>query len=124
MILLENIFYINYFVLSYSIDVVSTFSYKKCLTFVSMGVREMTGYDVIPGMRPLLHGLDVIPAWIYNHRPSKVWDEITYPFQNFNGCAVEFWEWISNFIPHMIMNVITSSMLGFKLNHVSKGGPW
>ena len=24
-----------------------------------------------------------------------MWDEITYPFANFNG-----WEWISNFIPH------------------------
>ena len=30
----------------------------------------------------------------------KVWDEITYPFPNFNDEAVEIWEWISNFIPH------------------------
>ena len=30
---------------------------------------------------------------------SEVWDEITHPFPNFNGCAVEVWEWISNFIP-------------------------
>ena len=29
------------------------------------------------------------PAWISNHMPSKVWDEITYPFLNFNGAAVE-----------------------------------
>ena len=29
------------------------------------------------------------PAWISNHTPSKVWDEITYPFLNFNGCTVE-----------------------------------
>ena len=27
--------------------------------------------------------------------PSKVWDEITYPFPNFNGATVEVWEWIS-----------------------------
>ena len=27
--------------------------------------------------------------WISNHMPSKVWDEITYPFLNFNGCTVE-----------------------------------
>ena len=37
--------------------------------------------------------------------PSKVWDEITYPFPNFNGCTVEVWEWISKFIPHFIMDV-------------------
>ena len=31
-------------------------------------------------------GLTLIPAWISNYMPGKVWDEITYPFQNFNGC--------------------------------------
>ena len=35
------------------------------------------------------HGLTFIPAWISNHAPSKVWDEITYPFLNFNGTTVE-----------------------------------
>ena len=35
------------------------------------------------------HGLTLIPAWISNHMSSKVWDEITYPFPNFNGCPVE-----------------------------------
>ena len=39
--------------------------------------------------------------------PSKVWDEIIYPFPNFNGAAVEVWEWISNFIPYLIIDVIT-----------------
>ena len=28
-------------------------------------------------------------SWISNHMPNKVWDEITYPFLNFNGCTVE-----------------------------------
>ena len=46
------------------------------------------------------HGLTLIPAWISNHMPSKVWEEIIYPFPNFNGCTVEVWEWISNFNPH------------------------
>ena len=32
---------------------------------------------------------------------SKVWNEITYPFLNFNGCIVEVTEWIRNFIPHV-----------------------
>ena len=35
------------------------------------------------------NGLTLIPAWISNHTPNKVWDEITYPFLNFNGCTVE-----------------------------------
>ena len=39
--------------------------------------------------------------------PSTMWDQITYPFPNFNGCTVEVWEWISNFIPHFIRDVIT-----------------
>ena len=39
-----------------------------------------------------LHGLTLIPTWISNHIPSKVWDEITYPFPNFNDSTVEVWE--------------------------------
>ena len=46
----------------------------------------------------------LLPAWISNYIHYKVWDEITYPFPNFN---VEVWEWISNFIPHFIGHVIT-----------------
>ena len=38
---------------------------------------------------------------------SKVRDEITYPFLNFNGETVEVKEWISNYILHFIMDVIT-----------------
>ena len=34
---------------------------------------------------------------ISNHESSKVSDEFTYPFPNFNDCTVEVWEWISNF---------------------------
>ena len=36
-----------------------------------------------------------------------MWDEITYPFLKFNGATIEASEWISNFIPHIIMDVIT-----------------
>ena len=44
-------------------------------------------YDISSG--PFYkHGLTLIPAWISNHMPRKVWDEITYPFLNFNGCTV------------------------------------
>ena len=31
----------------------------------------------------------------------KLWDEITYPFPNFNGTNVVVCEWTSNLIPHM-----------------------
>ena len=32
---------------------------------------------------------------------------VTYPFPNFNGCTIQIWEWISNFIPRFKMEVIT-----------------
>ena len=41
------------------------------------------------------------------NQSRKVWDEITYPFPNFNGCIVEVCEWISNFIPYCISVIIT-----------------
>ena len=46
------------------------------------------------------------PAWISNYIYCIVWDEITFPFPNFNGCKVEIWEWLSNSILHCIMDVI------------------
>ena len=36
-----------------------------------------------------------------------MWGEITYPFLNFNGAAVEVYEWISNLIPDIAGRVIT-----------------
>ena len=33
--------------------------------------------------------LTLIPAWISNYIHYKMWDEITYPFLNFNGATVE-----------------------------------
>ena len=33
--------------------------------------------------------LNLTPAWISNHTPSKMWDEVTYPFINFNGATVD-----------------------------------
>ena len=34
-------------------------------------------------------GLTLIPAWISNFTHYDAWDEITYPFLNFNGATVE-----------------------------------
>ena len=38
---------------------------------------------------------------------NEVWNQITYLFLNFNGATVEVYEWISNYIPHFMMDVIT-----------------
>ena len=53
------------------------------------------------------HDFTLIPTWISNHMFSKVWDENTYTYTNFNSLIVEVLEWISNFIPHFMMDVIT-----------------
>ena len=39
--------------------------------------------------------------------PSQVWHEIINSFPIFNGCIIEVCEWVSNLIPHIIIDVIT-----------------
>ena len=60
------------------------------LTGTKLVWTEMTDRKWVQG--PLLlewFNFSLIPAWISNHMPGKVWNEITYPFLNFNGCTVE-----------------------------------
>ena len=66
-------------------------------------------------------GLTLIPAWISNYMPGKVWGEITYPFLNFN---VNHWSWGmgKSFHPTLYNVCNYLSMLGLKLNHVGKRG--
>ena len=71
-----------------------------------------------------LHGLTLISALISNYIHYKVWDEITYPFSNFNSATVEVWEWISNFIPHFTGHMIAYSCWDKKLIQVSKSTCW
>ena len=52
----------------------------------------------------LLTWLNVIPEIT-----CPVWDEITYPFPNFNGFTVNDWEWTNNFTPYFIMVIIIYS---------------
>ena len=52
---------------------------------------------------------------------GKMWDEITCPFPNFNGCTIEVWEWISNFFPHFITDVITYPCWDYRLSMLVKG---
>ena len=47
------------------------------------------------------------PSMLTNYMPIERWNEITYPFPNFNDVTVEVWELISNLSPHFIMDVIT-----------------
>ena len=51
-----------------------------------------------------------------------MWDEITYPFLNFNDYTVG--KWISSFIPHFMMDIIIYPYWDLKLNHVNKRGHW
>ena len=39
-----------------------------------------------------LYGLTSILAWINNYMPNKMWDEITYPYRNYNGTTVKVCE--------------------------------
>ena len=48
--------------------------------FIPWGVSYIIGFVV--------HGLSLFPAWISNNIPCKVWDEITYPFPNYNDASV------------------------------------
>ena len=61
------------------------------------------------------HGSILIPAWISNYIEHKVWDEITYPFPNFNGKAVEVWKLISNFT-HTLLSMWLLIFAGIKIN--------
>ena len=44
---------------------------------------ELMDYCMIPLM-PIYPRTAELLTWISNHMPSKVWDEITYPFPNFS----------------------------------------
>ena len=52
------------------------------------------------------------------HSQTSSVGEITYPFPNFNGATVEVWEWIDNFAPYIIMDVITYPNWEYKVK------PW
>ena len=63
---------------------------------------------------------------INNHMPNKVWDEITYPIQNFNGKLYRLHRWSlgmdRQFHPtHYIIDVI-SYQNWVKLIHITKSG--
>ena len=45
----------------------------------------------------------------------KELDEIDYPFPDFNGCTVDFWDSLSNFTPHFTrMKLLIHGGIKFK----------
>ena len=82
--------------------------YHRHVTIVFMS-KDLTDVRklMIPWGPFYQHGLTLIPGWISNQTPNKVWDEITYSFPSFNSCTVEVWEWVNVFISHFIMVSIT-----------------
>ena len=54
-------------------------------TVIKFNVDTSLGWSQQP---LLLTWLTLIPAWISNRMPGKVWGEITYQFLNFNGATV------------------------------------
>ena len=60
------------------------------------------------------------PAWVCVVWRSKSLLELAELC--YNRCAVEVWEWISNYCPHFAVQVWLL-MLGLKLNYVSKRNP-
>ena len=82
--------------------------YTKCPSFMFVSVCQYgTDYGCQPCQQEPPLRLIWIPAWISDYTHFKVWNEITYPFPNFNSCTIEVWEWISNFIPHFAGHMIT-----------------
>ena len=60
-------------------------------------------------------------TWTINYTHFKLWDEITYPFPNFNSFTIEVWEWISNFIPHFSGHAITYPCRDLSWTRLVKG---
>ena len=57
--------------------------------WVGVGVGGGCSHNWCPGV-PLLAWFYFFPAWMRNYIHYKVWDEIAYPFLNFNGATVKF----------------------------------
>ena len=66
----------------------------------------------------------LIPSWISNYMPSKVWHEITYPFPNLHCWTTEVWKWINVFIPNFTMYelLIHARIIYSQLQHLNHMG--
>ena len=69
------------------------------------------------------HSDNFNPSMASDYIHYTMWDEITYPSQNFNGTTAEVWEWISNVIPHFTGRVITYPCWNKSESVLVKGAP-
>ena len=42
-----------------------------------------------------------------NPMRNELWDDITDPLPNFNCCTGQVYDWMNDFIPHFMIDVIT-----------------
>ena len=98
-------------------NIISNMSCDAFAIFLPQGWWVIdTGVHVVGPL--LLRQIDLIQTCISNHMPSELWYELLYPFPNFNAATVEVWEWISNFIPHFITDVIEQWNCQWQLNTI------
>ena len=96
--------------------------FPSCV-IIMRGIRTratINKFQLVQSSRDILLQGPLLLTRISNHMRRKVRDENTYPFPNFNGYTAEVWEWISNFIPHIMIDF---SMLWLELIHACKRGP-
>ena len=57
-------------------------------------IQTYRDYAPVPTGSSVIYitGLTLVPAWISKCTHHKMWDEIIYPFPNFNGFTIEVWE--------------------------------
>ena len=57
---------------------------EQVIEYLGANVTSIPGGDIHLWAPFYQHGLTLILAWISNYIHYKLWDEITYPFLNFN----------------------------------------
>ena len=105
-------------------------STRECGVSVSTASRFTSPSHRMDTVQPwgpfYYHGLTLIPVWITNYTHYNMCDESISPFLNFNGSKLQrFNRWSLGmdkwFHPTLYWACDYLSMLGLKLNHVSKG---
>ena len=85
------------------LDITQYIPYNRFTVLLRFVLRVLT-HNHTSGIDLLIFVWAALPGAPFT---SEVLNGITYPLPNFNGCTVEDWEWITNFIPYFIMDVTT-----------------
>ena len=106
----NDLFFLSVFKYNMHFTITSEYSHVYCVLYIELLFNiilirpSSAGPAHVHG--PLLL-TSLIPAWPTNYMPIERWNEINYPFPNFNDITVEVWEQISNLSPYFILDVIT-----------------